>query len=265
MRPRRAAVTLELDPDPASEPMTVHESSTGPGAEVVVAGVSRSFGPLVPALQDVSFDVASGEVVLLTGPSGSGKTTMLNLIAGLDRPDAGEVVVDGIRVADRADPARYRRETVGFVFQLHHLLLELTAEENVEIPLLPTGLRHAERRRRARAALTDVGLGDRLTHTPQQLSGGERQLTAIARAIVGAPRLLLADEPTGSLDQASGRQVLGLLARLSRERGMTVLLVSHDPRAAAFADRTVELRDGRVVGDAAGGRLSPVSRRAADA
>jgi putative ABC transport system ATP-binding protein len=238
---------------------------TSRGAEVVVAGVSRSFGPLVRALQDVSFRVAPGELVLLTGPSGAGKSTVLNLVAGLDRPDAGQVLVDGVAVDGREDPARFRREVVGFVFQLHHLLLELTAEENVEVPLIPIRLRHAERRARARAALTEVGLGDRLTHLPGQLSGGERQLTAIARAIVGDPRLLLADEPTGALDSAAGTRVLELLAQLSRQRGMSVLIVSHDPRAVAFVDRVVELRDGRVVSDGPGGGATRVPRPAVGA
>jgi putative ABC transport system ATP-binding protein len=242
--------------------------SPGPastGAEVVASGLSRSFGPLVPALRDVSFRLRAGELVLLTGPSGSGKSTVLNLVAGLDRPDAGEVLVDGMPVARLADPARYRREVVGFVFQLHHLLLELTAEENVEVPLIPTGLRRRERRSRARSALAEVGLGDRLTHRPGQLSGGERQLTAVARAIVGRPRLLLADEPTGSLDSAAGIQLLELLTRISRDRGMTILLVSHDPRAARYVDRVLALRDGRIVSEATGGAATRAPQQAAGA
>lgn len=227
------------------------------GATVVLRGVRRSFGPLVPALRDVSFALQAGEMVLLSGPSGSGKSTVLNLIAGLDRPDAGEVLVDGVAVSGLRDPARFRREVVGFVFQLHHLLLELTAEENVEVPLIPEGLTHAERRARARAALTEVGLGDRLGHRPGQLSGGERQLTAIARAMVARPRLLLADEPTGSLDSAAGALVLARLAALTRDRGLTVLLVSHDPQAVAFVDRVLELRDGRIVREGPGGAAQP--------
>lgn len=234
------------------------------GAAVVVDGVERSFGALVPAVRGVSFRVAPGELLLLTGPSGSGKSTVLNLIAGLDRPDAGEVRVDGASVGGCADPARFRREVVGVVFQLHHLLPELTAQENVEVPLIPAGLPRAERLRRARAALGEVGLGGRLTHRPGELSGGERQLVAVARAIVGRPRLLLADEPTGSLDSAAGARVLALLAGLCRQRGMTILLVSHDPRAAAYADRVLSLRDGRIAGEAPGGASpSPAPRPAA--
>ncbi|HEU4974918.1 MAG TPA: ABC transporter ATP-binding protein, partial [Baekduia sp.] len=229
------------------------------GAEVVVAGVRRAFGPLVPALRDVDLTVAPGEVVLLSGPSGAGKSTLLNLVAGLDRPDAGEVRVDGAVVAALRDPARYRREVVGVVFQLHHLLGELTAQENVELPLLPAGLRRAERRARARAALVEVGLEGRLGHRPGQLSGGERQLVAVARAIVGRPRLLLADEPTGALDSAAGARVLDLVAGLADRRGMTVLLVSHDPGAARWADRVVTLRDGQVTGEAPGGRRAPAA------
>jgi putative ABC transport system ATP-binding protein len=222
--------------------------SAATGADVVVEHVSKRFGELIPAVRDVSFRIDAGELALLTGPSGSGKSTILNLIAGLDRPDGGEIRVGGDIVADLADAARYRREVIGFVFQLHHLLLEMTAEENVEIPLLPLGLRRAARLERVRAALSEVGLEARRTHLPGQLSGGERQRAAIARAIVGRPRLLLADEPTGALDSAAGMQVLELLRRLCRERGMTVLLVSHDPAAAGFADRVLHLRDGCIVG-----------------
>jgi len=227
------------------------------GADIRLAHVGKSYGPLVPALRDVSFDVAPGEFVLLTGASGSGKSTVLNLVAGLVAPDSGSVVVDGQLVSAIGDPARFRREVIGFVFQLHHLLLELTALENVEIPLIPTGLARRERLARARAALVDVGLGDRATHRPSQLSGGERQRVAIARAIVGRPRLLLADEPTGALDSASSTQILELLARLRDEHAMTVLLVSYDPAAARHADRVLQLRDGTIGEDGDGGGVSP--------
>jgi len=219
------------------------------GAEVVCQHIAKSYGELIPALRDVSFRAAPGEMVLLRGASGSGKSTILNLVAGLDLPDRGRVLVDGVPVTEIADPARYRREVVGFVFQLHHLLLEFTAEENVEVPLMPTRMRRRDRLARARAALAEVGLESRGAHLPAQLSGGERQRVAIARAIVGRPRLLLADEPTGSLDSQSSARTLELLADLCRERAMTVLLVSYEPAAARYADRVLDLRDGTIVGD----------------
>jgi ABC-type lipoprotein export system ATPase subunit len=218
------------------------------GAAVSVEGVTKRFGEHVTALRDVSFTLEPGELVLLTGPSGAGKSTLLNLIAGFDEPDGGRILVDGEPVASMPDPARYRREVVGFVFQLHHLMAGLTAEENVEVPLLPGGGRRAARLERARAALAEVGLDARRDHRPGQLSGGERQRVALARALVCGPRLLLADEPTGALDSDSGREVLALLTDLSRRRGVTVLLVSHDPEAPDSADRVLELRDGRLAG-----------------
>ena len=217
------------------------------GAEVVLEHVSKSYGPLVPALRDVSFRVAPGEFVLLSGASGSGKSTILNVVAGLDAPDKGRVCVDGVEVQEVADVARFRREVVGFVFQLHHLLLELTAEENVEIALMPAVRSRSQRLERARAALAEVGLAERAGHRPSQLSGGERQRVAIARAIVSQPRLLLADEPTGALDSEASAHTLDLLARLRREHGMTVLLVSYEPGAVDYADRVLQLRDGRIV------------------
>jgi len=219
------------------------------GARVVVDGVGKRFGERILALDDVSFTLAPGEFVLLTGPSGSGKSTLLNLVAGFDVPDTGSILVDGLAVAGLDDPARFRREVVGVVFQLHHLIAGLTAEENVEVPLIPVVHRRAERLVRARAALADVGLEERATHLPGQLSGGERQRVAIARATVGHPRLLLADEPTGALDSAASEEVLALLAELARRRGTTVLLVSHEPDAARHVDRVLEMRDGRLTGE----------------
>jgi putative ABC transport system ATP-binding protein len=216
------------------------------GAELVVDGVSKRYGDRVQALRDVTFRVAPGELVLLTGPSGAGKSTLLNLIAGFDRPDAGRVVVDGADVAALPDPARFRRDVIGVVFQLHHLIAGLTAEENVEVPLIPRGGRRAQRLDLARAGLAEVALEGRRTHRPSELSGGERQRVALARALVCGPRLLLADEPTGSLDRAAGRQVMELLAGLTRRQGTTVILVSHEPAAAEFADRALTLCDGRL-------------------
>jgi len=226
-----------------------------PGADVVVEHASKRYGEQITALVDVSFHVRAGELVLLTGRSGSGKSTLLNLVAGLDAPDGGRIAVDGVDVAALSDPARYRREVLGFVFQLHHLILELTAEENVEIPLIPTGLSRAERLARARSALEQVGLGERRTHRPTELSGGERQRVAIARAIVGGPRLLLADEPTGALDSTAAAQTLELLTSLCRGDGTTVLLVSHERDAAQHVDRILRLDDGRIVGEEPGGAI----------
>jgi putative ABC transport system ATP-binding protein len=180
------------------------------------------------------------------GPSGAGKSTLLNLLAGFDRPDTGQIIVAGRELAALRDPARFRREVVGFVFQLHHLVAGLTAEENVEIPLIPSERRRPERLARVRAALVDVGLADRGTHRPAQLSGGERQRVALARALVGRPQLLLADEPTAALDSGAGEQVLAQLADLCRRDGTTVVLVSHDPHAERLADRVIHLRDGRI-------------------
>jgi putative ABC transport system ATP-binding protein len=235
-------------------------SSSSAGAEVEVERVSKRFGAKVRALEDVSLRVAPGECVLLTGASGSGKSTVLNLIAGLDRPDGGQILVDGQDVATLADAARFRREVIGFVFQLHHLILGLTAEENVEVALIPLGLRRSERLARVRAALIEVGLGERGGHLPTQLSGGERQRVAIARALVGRPRLLLADEPTGALDSVAGAQILELLGALRHEHGMSVLLVSYQPDAAGYADRVLHLRDGRIVDDGPKPVVSPAPR-----
>ncbi len=219
------------------------------GAELVVDHVSRVFADGLRALDDVSFRLEPGELALLTGRSGAGKSTLLNLVAAFDLPDAGRIVVDGVPLAELPDPARYRREVIGFVFQLHHLIEALTAEENVEIPLLPMGIPAAERRKRARAALVDVGMAERPHHRPGQLSGGERQRVAVARALVNRPRLLLADEPTASLDEQSAEELLELLGGLRASHGGTVLLISHDPMAPRHATRVLKLRDGRLESD----------------
>jgi putative ABC transport system ATP-binding protein len=213
---------------------------------VLVEGVVKRFDEHVTALRGLDLDVSPGELLLLRGPSGAGKSTLLNLVAGFDQPDAGRIVVAGQDLADLEDPARFRREVVGVVFQLHHLIAGLTAEENVELALIPGGGRRRERLDRARSALTEVGLEHRRTHLPSQMSGGERQRVALARALVGHPRVLLADEPTGALDSEAGRETLALLAARSREHGMTVLLVSHEPVAAAYADRIERIVDGRI-------------------
>jgi putative ABC transport system ATP-binding protein len=204
-------------------------------------------GRPVTILDGVSLDVAAGEVVAVTGPSGSGKSTLLGLIAGLDTPSAGSITVHGVEVTGlgEAELARFRRRTLGFVFQSYHLIPTLTAAENVAVPLELAGA--PDPLATARAGLTEVGLAARADHYPAQLSGGEQQRVAIARAVALTPPLLLADEPTGNLDSATGAQIVDLLLALNRERRSTLLLVTHDPALAARARRAIALRDGRVV------------------
>jgi predicted ABC-type transport system involved in lysophospholipase L1 biosynthesis ATPase subunit len=213
------------------------------GAEVLAEGVSKSFGR-ISALREASLRVAPGEAVVITGRSGSGKSTLLALIGGLDRPDRGGVLIDGEPIWNDTHPARARREVVGFVFQRHLLLQTLSAQANVEVPLLGAGMRGAQRRERALELLDEVGLADRATHIPAQLSGGERQRVAIARALAYEPRLLLADEPTGALDSTTSERILDLLFGLRDRLEMTMILVSYDAAIGARADRTVTIADG---------------------
>jgi putative ABC transport system ATP-binding protein len=216
-----------------------------------------SGGAPLTILDGVDLDVAPREVVAITGPSGSGKSTLLGLIAGLDRPTSGSIVVDGVEVTalDEDRLARLRRDTIGYVFQSFHLIPTLTAAENVAVPLELAGARDAPAQ--ARRLLAAVGLQAREHHYPMQLSGGEQQRVALARAVALRPRLLLADEPTGNLDSATGAAIIALLLALNRESASTLLLVTHDPALAAHADRIVSLRDGRVVGATAGARTAP--------
>jgi putative ABC transport system ATP-binding protein len=204
-------------------------------------------GRPVTILDGVSLDVAAGEVVAVTGPSGSGKSTLLGLIAGLDTPSAGSIAVGGVEITGLGEAAlaRFRRRTLGFVFQSYHLIPTLTAVENVAVPFELAGV--AAPLAAARSRLGEVGLAARADHYPTQLSGGEQQRVAIARAVALAPPLLLADEPTGNLDSATGAQIVDLLLGLNRERGSTLLLVTHDPALAGRAGRAIVLRDGRVV------------------
>ena len=205
----------------------------------------------IPVLNDIHLEVPQGEFVALMGPSGSGKTTLLNLIAGIDQPTRGRIVIGGRDIAQisQTELARWRSNTIGFIFQLYNLLPVLTAYENVELPLLLTRLKKAERRRHVETALGIVGLTDRMDHYPRQLSGGQEQRVAIARAIVSDPAILVADEPTGDLDARSAEEILVLLARLNREFGKTIVMVTHDPRAAAGAHRAVQLDKGVLHAD----------------
>ncbi len=215
--------------------------------------VYRRGSERIDVLQGVNLDIPAGDFLALMGPSGSGKTTLLNLLGGLDRPTEGLIEVTGTRIDEMSGArlARWRAERVGFVFQLYNLIPVLTAERNAELPLLLTGLSRRERMRRAQVALAVVGLADRARHFPRQLSGGEEQRVGIARAIVADPTLLLCDEPTGDLDRKSGDEILELLRLLNRDHGKTIVMVTHDPRAAAAARRVLNLDKGRLIGDAA--------------
>ncbi|HXM76645.1 MAG TPA: ABC transporter ATP-binding protein [Thermoanaerobaculia bacterium] len=205
----------------------------------------------IPVLEDVNLEIPEGEFVSLMGPSGSGKTTLLNLIAGIDQPTRGRIVIGGDDIAKMSQSglARWRSRTVGFIFQLYNLLPVLTAFENVELPLLLTPLKKAERRRHVDTALNIVNLADRAEHYPRQLSGGQEQRVAIARAIVSDPAILVADEPTGDLDAKAAEEILVLLNRLNGEFNKTIVMVTHDPKAAARAHRMVHLDKGVLHAD----------------
>jgi putative ABC transport system ATP-binding protein len=208
-----------------------------------------SGGRVVSVLSDISLEVPARQFVAIAGPSGSGKSTLLGLIAGLDRPTRGVIRAAGVALGDLSEDAlaRFRLDTVGYIFRSFHLVPTLTAAENVALPLELAGERDALPR--ARALLGELGLAARATHYPVQLSGGEQQRVAVARAVARRPSLLLADEPTGNLDSATGKQIIELIVGLNRSLGSTLVLVTHDPALAAHADRLVTLRDGRIVSD----------------
>jgi len=208
-------------------------------------------GQRIDVLQGVNLDIPEGDFLALMGPSGSGKTTLLNLIGGLDTPTEGSIAVAGDRI-DKLSGGKlsaWRARHIGFVFQLYNLLPVLTAARNVELPLLLTKLSKSERRKRVEVALSVVGLGERMHHYPRQLSGGQEQRVGIARAIVTDPTLLLCDEPTGDLDRKAGDEILDLLQALNREQGKTIVMVTHDPHAAARAKRTLHLEKGVLVSE----------------
>ncbi len=206
----------------------------------------RRGGQVVPVLEDISFDIDAGDFVALMGPSGSGKSTLLNLIAGIDRPDSGELRVADVDIMqlNEAGLADWRARNVGFIFQFYNLMPVLTALENVELPLLLTGLAARDRRERVEVALGMVGLSDRMTHYPSELSGGQQQRVAIARAIITDPTILVADEPTGDLDRTSADDILALMDRLNGELGKTIIMVTHDPHAAQRAHHIRHLEKG---------------------
>ena len=220
--------------------------------------VSRRFtlgGSEVAALDRVSLRVAEGEYLAVMGPSGSGKSTLLNVLGLLDRPDEGQYWLGGQDIATLSEPAlaQLRGHRIGFVFQSFHLIPRLTARENVELPLMLCGVLPAERHRRSQRLLEELGLENRADHRPAELSGGQRQRVAIARAMAMAPRLILADEPTGNLDSRSGEEVITLLEGLNREQGITLMVVTHDPRLGERAGRRISMDDGRISSDSGGG------------
>jgi putative ABC transport system ATP-binding protein len=200
----------------------------------------------IPVLQDISLDIPEGEFIALMGPSGSGKTTLLNLIAGIDQADQGTIRIAGTDIAalNEMDLARWRSGNIGFIFQFYNLLPVLTAYENIELPLLLTSLSRQERRRHVETALKVVGLADRMDHYPKELSGGQQQRVAIARAVITDPTIIVADEPTGDLDKNSAREILGLMEGLNQEFGKTIIMVTHDPRAAQTAHKLIYLDKG---------------------
>lgn len=219
---------------------------------VSIRNLSKSYkrgGQIVPVLADLDLDIAAGDFLALMGPSGSGKSTLLNLIAGIDKPDTGSIEVEGVDITQLSEGtlADWRARHVGFIFQFYNLMPVLTAFENVELPLLLTPLSRGERRDRAELALSMVGLSDRIRHYPSELSGGQQQRVAIARAIITDPTLLVADEPTGDLDRVSAGEILDLMERLNDELGKTIIMVTHDQRAAQKAHSILNLDKGAIV------------------
>jgi putative ABC transport system ATP-binding protein len=255
MKPRSGTVIVGSD----STFETVDAATVVPSAKVEsdpilveIRKLSKYYqrgGQILPVLVDIDLDVRLGDFAALMGPSGSGKSTLLNLIAGIDKPSGGTIKVGGVDIArlSESDLAHWRATHVGFIFQFYNLMPVLTAFENVELPLLLASLSRSERRERVAIVLSLVGLTDRADHYPNELSGGQQQRVAIARALITDPTLIVADEPTGDLDRTTGEEILGLLDRLNRELGKTVLMVTHDPKAAEKARRVVHLEKGVLV------------------
>ena len=219
---------------------------------VSIRGVSKYYvrgDQVIPVLVDIDLDVGAGDYIALMGPSGSGKSTLLNLIAGIDKPSSGEIRVSGVDIAQLSDAelALWRATNVGFIFQFYNLMPVLTAFGNVELPLQLTSLTRSERRERVQAVMEKVGIAHRSGHRPAQLSGGQQQRVAIARALIADPTLIVADEPTGDLDRTTAEEILGLLERLNDDLGKTIIMVTHDPKAAEKAQRLVHLEKGVLV------------------
>jgi putative ABC transport system ATP-binding protein len=227
-------------------------ASVGPRSIVEIRNVSKSYrrgSQTIPVLENISFDIADGEFLALMGPSGSGKSTLLNLLAGIDSVDTGAIIIGGLDITtlSETDLASWRAVNVGFIFQFYNLIPVLTAFGNVELPLLLTRLSRKERREHVDTALRMVGLSDRMDHYPNQLSGGQQQRVAIARAVVTDPTILVADEPTGDLDRVSAAEILDLMGRLNKELGKTIIMVTHDARAAAKAHLIKQLDKGVFI------------------
>jgi len=219
---------------------------------VEIRHLSKSYrrgDQIVPVLSDITIDIEAGDFTALMGPSGSGKTTLLNLIAGIDKPDNGTLKVGGVDIATLGEAALadWRAANVGFIFQFYNLMPVLTAFENVELPLMLTGLTRAERRERVELTLAVVGLAERMSHYPNELSGGQQQRVAIARAVVADPTLIVADEPTGDLDRVAAADILAMLQRLNRDLGKTIIMVTHDANAAKAAKAMVHLEKGELL------------------
>jgi putative ABC transport system ATP-binding protein len=237
----------------AANPTAVRDGATAlPPPLIRVEHLSKTYrrgGQAIEVLVDIHLEVAAGEFVALMGPSGSGKSTLLNLIAGIDKPSGGRIEIAGVDIAtlSESELADWRAANVGFIFQFYNLMPVLSAFDNIELPLLLTHLSRRERHQRVEAALALVGLSDRADHLPNELSGGQQQRVAIARALVSDPRLIVADEPTGDLDRTTGAEILSLLSRLVSDLGKTIVMVTHDPKAAARAGRLIHLEKGVLV------------------
>jgi putative ABC transport system ATP-binding protein len=248
----------EPDGDRVSKVASPQDAQTPPF--IWLRNVNKSYkrgGQRVPVLESLSLQVARGDFLALMGPSGSGKSTLLNLIAGIDRPDSGQIIVDGRDIAQLSESelAGWRATNVGFIFQFYNLIPVLTAYENVELPLQLGRLDAAARKRRVTQALAMVGLADRMDHTPSELSGGQQQRVAIARALITDPALIVADEPTGDLDRHSAQEILNMLERLNRDMGKTILMVTHDPKAAEHARAVLHLEKGQLDRETEPGKI----------